>query len=305
MGPVDVLLLGALSAIWGGSFIFMRYLAPLIGPVATAAARMLIAGVALAAAFAVARYDAGWRRNARHFLVLGVLNSAVPAVLYSCAALVLPASLEAIFNALSPMFGVVFAALWLGERLTARKVVGLVVGVAGVAFTSGFSGVGADLPDRARDGRLPARARVLRPLGGLPEKAHRGGAVARHRRGQPALRRPRAAAVPARRSSGPAPIDLRIALVAVAFALLCNALAYVIYYRLMATVGPTRALTVTFLVPVFAMAWGWLFLGEPVTWGMAAGAAVILAGTWLVAGRPELESVPRGQSRAAGSGEAG
>jgi drug/metabolite transporter (DMT)-like permease len=285
MGPVDVLLLLGLSAIWGGSFIFMRYLAPLIGPVATAEARMLIAGVVLAVAFAVARYDTGWRRNARHFLVLGVLNSAVPAVLYSYAALALPASLEAIFNALSPMFGVVFAALWLGERLTARKVVGLAVGVAGVAFTSGFSGVGLTF----RTG-LAMIACLLAPAcyglsgiylkkrtTGVPSLAIAGGSQLF---GGLALLPFLLVAPP-----GPAPIDVRIALVAVAFALLCNALAYVIYYRLMATVGPTRALTVTFLVPVFAMAWGWLFLGEPVTWGMAAGAAVILAGTWLVAGR--------------------
>jgi len=285
MRPVDVLLLAALSAIWGGSFIFMRYLAPLIGPVATAAARMLIAGLALAGGFLAARYDAGWRRNARHFLVLGVLNTAVPAVLYSAAALVLPASLEAIFNALSPMFAVVFAALWLGERLTARKAAGLAVGVAGVAFTSRFSGVAFD----ARTG-LAMAACLLAPAcyglsgiylkrrtAGTPSLAIAGGSQLF---GGLALLPFLLVAPP-----GPAPIDLRIALVVVAFGLLCNALAYIIYYRLMATVGPTRALTVTFLVPVFAMGWGWLFLGEPVTWGMAAGAAVILAGTWLVAGR--------------------
>ena len=285
MAPVDVLLLAALSAIWGGSFIFMRYLAPLIGPVATADARMLVAGIVLAAGFAVARYQAGWRRNARHFLVLGVLNSAVPAVLYSFAALVLPASLEAIFNALSPMFGAVFAALWLGERLNGRKVAGLVLGVAGVAFTSRFSGVALN-PTTG----LAMAACLLAPAcyglsgvylkkrtAGVPSLAIAGGSQLF---GGLALLPFLIVAPP-----GPAPFDLRIALIAVAFALLCNALAYVIYYRLMATVGPTRALTVTFLVPVFAMAWGWLFLGEPVTWGMAAGAAVILAGTWLVAGK--------------------
>lgn len=285
MTPVDILLLGALSAIWGASFIFMRYLAPLIGPVATADTRMLLAGIVLAAAFAVARYRAGWRRNAGHFLVLGVLNSAVPFLLYSLAALVLPASLEAIFNALSPMFGAVFAALWLGERLTARKAVGLALGVAGVIFTSGFSGVELDVKTGlAMAGCLLAPAcyglsgvYVKKRAAGVPSLAIAGGSQLF---GGLALL-PFLFAWP----PGPAPLDLRIVLVVAAFALLCNALAYLIYYRLMATVGPTRALTVTFLVPVFSMAWGWLILREPVTWGMATGAAVILAGTWLVVGR--------------------
>jgi len=285
MTPVDILLLGTLSAIWGGSFIFMRYLAPLIGPVATADSRMLLAGIVLVAAFAAARYRAGWRRNARHFLVLGVLNSAVPFLLYSLAALVLPASLEAIFNALSPMFGAVFAALWLGERLTARKATGLALGVAGVVFTSGFSGVALDArTGLAMAGCLLAPAcyglsgvYLSKRAAGVPSLAIAGGS---QRCGGLALL-PFLFAWP----PGPAPLELRIVLVVVAFALLCNALAYLIYYRLMATVGPTRALTVTFLVPVFSMAWGWLFLREPVTWGMATGAAVILAGTWLVVGR--------------------
>jgi len=285
MTPVDILLLGTLSAIWGGSFIFMRYLAPLIGPVATADSRMLLAGIVLVAAFAAARYRAGWRRNARHFLVLGVLNSAVPFLLYSLAALVLPASLEAIFNALSPMFGAVFAALWLGERLTARKATGLALGVAGVVFTSGFSGVALDArTGLAMAGCLLAPAcyglsgvYLSKRAAGVPSLAIAGGSQLF---GGLALL-PFLFAWP----PGPAPLELRIVLVVVAFALLCNALAYLIYYRLMATVGPTRALTVTFLVPVFSMAWGWLFLREPVTWGMATGAAVILAGTWLVVGR--------------------
>ena len=68
----------------------------------------------------------------------------------------------------------------------------------------------------------------------------------------------------------------------IAFALLCSAVGYIIYYRLIADVGPTRALTVTFLIPVFAMLWGFLFLGEVVTWSMGLGAAIILAGTYLV-----------------------
>ncbi|MBE3064223.1 MAG: DMT family transporter [Spirochaetes bacterium] len=102
-----MLLLLALSAIWGSSFIFMRHLAPLIGPVATADMRMFLAGVFLALFFLVTRFRPGWRQNWKHFLLIGLLNSAIPFVLYSAAALYLPASMEAIFNSMSPMFGAI------------------------------------------------------------------------------------------------------------------------------------------------------------------------------------------------------
>ena len=103
MATVDVLLLLALSAIWGSSFIFIRYLAPIIGPLATADARMLFAGVALVLFFLLTRFKPEWRKNGRHFLVIGLLNSAIPFVLYSVAALALPAAMEAIFmNAVMP-----------------------------------------------------------------------------------------------------------------------------------------------------------------------------------------------------------
>ena len=75
-------------------------------------------------------------------------------------------------------------------------------------------------------------------------------------------------------------ISPRVALVTVAFAVLCSAVAYVIYYRLIADIGPTKALTVTFLIPIFAMLWQALILRETTTWSMLLGAAVILAGTY-------------------------
>jgi drug/metabolite transporter (DMT)-like permease len=94
----NALLLLALSAIWGSSFIFMRHLAPILGPVLTADMRVLIAGIALAVFFAAIRFKPEWRRNWKHFLVLGVVNSGIPFLLYSFAALYLPGSLEAILN---------------------------------------------------------------------------------------------------------------------------------------------------------------------------------------------------------------
>ena len=282
MALTDLLLLLGLSAIWGSSFIFIRYLAPLIGPVAAADFRMLLAGAALTLVFLAIRFTSGWRKNWRHFLVIGVLNSAVPFALYSIAALYLPAAMEAIFNSMSPMFGALFAALWLGEKLTLSKVAGLVLGIAGVVVMSSLGNLPAGL-----ETSLAILACLLAPmcygLAGVYIKKRAGGvkplAIAGGSQllGGLALM-PFLVVSPLHVSA----LSPQVILLVVAFALLCSALAYVIYYKLIADVGPTRALTVTFLIPVFAMLWGVLLIGERITVSMAAGALIILAGTFLV-----------------------
>jgi len=245
---------------------------------------MLIAGVALVLFFFAARIPAGWRKNIRQFLVIGLLNSAVPFLLYSAAALVLPAAMEAIFNSLSPMFGAVFAAVWLGEKLTVRKGAGLLLGVAGVVTMSSLGGLHLDVRTV-----LAVAACLFAPLcyglAGVYIRTHASGirpiAVAGGSQLLGGL-----AVLPFVAVAPPAAIlDARVALLVTAFALLCSAVAYVIYYKLIADVGPTRALTVTFLIPVFAMGWGLLFLREPISWSMILGAGVILVGTYLVAGK--------------------
>jgi drug/metabolite transporter (DMT)-like permease len=282
MGITDILLLLGLSAIWGSSFIFIRYLSPLIGPVATADMRMFLAGVALALFFLAIRFKSDWRRNWRHFLLIGVMNSAVPFVLYSIAALYLPAAMEAIFNSMSPMFGALFASLWLGEKLTLPKIAGLVLGIAGVVVMSSLGNLPANL-----ETGLAIVACLLAPmcygLAGVYIKKRAAGvkplAIAGGSQllGGLALM-PFLLVSPLRVAA----LSTAVVALVVAFALLCSALAYVIYYKLIADVGPTRALTVTFLIPVFAMLWGALLIGERVTVSMAAGALIILAGTFLV-----------------------
>jgi drug/metabolite transporter (DMT)-like permease len=291
MPIVDLLLLLVLAAIWGSSFIFMRFLAPLIGPVATADLRMLIAGVVLVAFFAVTGFKAEWRKNGKRFLVIGLLNSAVPFLLYSVAALTLPASMESILNSLAPMFGAVFSALWLGEALTARKAAGLVLGTGGVVVMSSLS-----LPSASTAVVLGVLACVAAPmcygLAGVYIKRYAAGVKPMAVAGGSQLFGG-IALLPFVAVSPPAVSALTGAVVAavIAFAVVCSAVAYLIYYRLIADVGPTRALTVTFLIPVFGIAWGALLLGETIHWSMVAGAAVILVGTYLV-------SVPRRKAAA-------
>jgi drug/metabolite transporter (DMT)-like permease len=281
MELTDIILLCLLSAIWGSSFMFMRYLSPIVGPVLTADMRLLIAGIFLVVVFLIIRFKPEWRKNWKHFLSIGVINSAVPFLLFSFAALSLPASLEVIFNSLSPMFGAIFSAIWLNDRLTPRKICGLLLGISGVLLIAGLDRLAASpaavlaiaacllatvcyglagiyVKKRAKDVKPLALAGGSQLLAGL-------------------LLFPFIALSPPRNG-----VSSRTALIIVVFALLCSAIAYVIYYRLISRVGPTRALTVTFLMPVFGMLWGALFLNEEITLGMIGGVVTILSGTFLV-----------------------
>src|SRR5688572_8847818 len=143
MKPADLARLVSLAAIWGSSFLFVRITAPAIGPLLTADLRMLIAGSALALYFRAIGFDSQWRRWWRQYLIVGVLTSALPFLLFAYSALSLSAGLMAVINASSPIWGAVFSAWLLGERLSGRAVAGLAIGVAGVALVTRPEG-GAD-----------------------------------------------------------------------------------------------------------------------------------------------------------------
>ena len=147
MRAADLARLVALATIWGLSFVFLRVLAPMLGAVWTAESRVLIAGLALAAWFRLTGFAPGWRRNARGFVVVGLLNSALPFALYGWAAQHLPAAVMAVINACTPLSGAVCAALWLGEPLTRARLGGIGCGIAGVAWLSLSRPAAGALPD--------------------------------------------------------------------------------------------------------------------------------------------------------------
>src|SRR5512147_1158843 len=114
----------------------MRVLSPVLGAAATADLRLLIAGIIMLVYFAAIKFDCNWAQNWKHFIIIGVVNSSIPFFLYAFAALHIPASYSVIFNSTSPLFGAVFSAIWLNDRLTGRKVAGLLSGAAGVVLVS-------------------------------------------------------------------------------------------------------------------------------------------------------------------------
>ena len=277
----DVARLTLLAAIWGGSFIFMRVLAPVLGPVLTATARVSIAGIALIAWFRVTGFDADLRGQWRHFVVIGILNSAIPFVLFSFAALHIPASYSVILNSATPLFAALLSAVFLAETLTFAKIGGLVAGAAGVALVSK---AGPVVPDALFGASIAAclAAALLYAASSIYMKKYAAGAKPMAIAGWSQV----AAGVVLLPLAPFAPVRGEITTVVVAnvlgLALLCSAVAYLLYYRLIADIGPTRALTVAFLMPLFGMAWGALLLGETITWPMIAGCALIVGGTFAV-----------------------
>ena len=281
MRAADYARLVALAAIWGASFMFMRVAAPVLGALWTAEARVLLGGLALLLWFRVTGFDAGLRRHARFYLLVGTVNSAVPFTLYAFAAQHAPASMLAVLNSTAPMFGMAFGAAFAGERVNARKIAGLILGAAGVAFIA--------RPDSAGTGPMFGWA-VAASLGaccgygitGVLIKRFAGGAPPRgiaagNQLGAALVLAPLLPLLPPAAVPGPLVVANLLAL-----ALLASAVAFLLYFRLIADVGATRALTVTYLVPVFGVLWGWIFLGETLAPGMLAGAVMIVGGTILV-----------------------
>jgi drug/metabolite transporter (DMT)-like permease len=281
----DLARLTALAAIWGASFIFLRALAPVLGPVLTATSRVVIAGTALIAYFRWRGFDAELRRHWRKYLVIGLVNSALPFLLYAFAAVHIPASYSVILNAATPLFAALLSALWLDERLTALRVAGLAAGAAGVALVTG---AGPVRPDAMFGWAIAAclAAALCYALAGIYVKRHASEVKPMAIAGWSqvfagAALLPLAPFAPPAGALSPVVVANVLAL-----ALLCSAVAYLLYYRLIADVGPTRAMTVTFLMPLFGMLWSVLFLAETITVPMLAGCALIVGGTALVVRRP-------------------
>jgi drug/metabolite transporter (DMT)-like permease len=280
MKTADYTRLILLAAIWGASFIFMRVAAPAFGTVWTAEGRLLIAGLVLAAWFRLTGFEPQWRRYWRAYAAIGLVNLALPSLLYAFALRHIPASVGAVLNSTAPMFGALLAALFLGERLTARKTVGCIAGIAGVALVV-KPGALAETPMFGYAVAACLAACLCYGYNGVLMKRwavvpSRGFAVG----GQLAaalMLLPLAPIAPPVAQVGAIEISNLLAL-----ALLGNALGFVMYFRLISDVGATRALTVTYLMPFFALLWGMLFLGESLPVHALAGGVLILAGTVLV-----------------------
>lgn len=273
-----------LAALWGASFLFMRIAADDFGPVVLIALRVLIAALFL---MPILTFSASairsLRQNWKAVFVVGVLNSALPFTLLAFASLHLTAGFTSIINATAPLWGAVIAWAWLGDKLTKMRVLGLMIGFVGVvillwdkmnlswtasglAIPAGllaatFYGVSASYTKKFLSDAEPLATATGSQLGAA------------------LLMLP---ALFAYWPKHPIPTESWISVVILGVA--STGMAYILFFRLIKNVGPANAISVTFLVPVFAVVWGGVFLSETLTTNMLIGCVVILLGTALATG---------------------
>ncbi len=280
----------ALGAIWGASFMFMQIAAAELGPLPTAALR-----VSLGALFLLPLLI--WRGQAsllkQHWLpvlFVGLLNSGIPFTLFAFALLSITTGLSSIINASVPMFGALVAWLWLGERPGRWRIVGLVLGFVGVSLLAwDQAGIKSN-----QTGLHPLWA-MLACLGACISYALAASFTRLYMRDVPPLVSATGSLIgaallmavpavwlwPAQAPSAKTWASL------VVLGALCTGVAYLLYFRLLASATPSRALAVTYLIPLFAVGYGIALLGEHVTAGMGLSAGVILLGTAMATGMLE------------------
>jgi len=286
--PVDTLYLLGLAAIWGASFLFMRIIAPEIGAVPTAFFRVSIAAAGLLVILAAMRVRWDFQGKFKTVLLLGVINSGIPASMYSVAAEVLPAGYSAIFNATTPLMGVLIGGLFFHERLTPSKVAGVSLGLLGVGILTRAGPVAFDL-----DLLMGALAcllattcygfagflarRWLDQRGGLDSRLAALGSML----GATLFLLP----VFAYNAISHPPASWggwQVWLSLLGLGLVCTALAYILYFRLLSSIGPVKSMTVTFMIPPFGVLWGALLLDEPLSMAHVYGGVLIAGALWLV-----------------------
>jgi drug/metabolite transporter (DMT)-like permease len=277
---LDLFLLGA---IWGASFLFMRIAVPEFGPVALAGVRIAIAAVFLLGLLAWSGGIRSLLDKALPMTVLGAMNSALPFTLFGYATLYITAGAAAVLNASTPLFAALVAYFWLRDKLSPLAIAGLLVGFGGVAIL---------VWDRISFGNGSS---IWAPLAGLAGGLSYGIAAnyAKQRLQDVA---PLANATGSLVAAALLLLPLAVIywpsvtpgllswLSAIVLGIACTALAYILYFRLISRIGPARTVTVTYLVPLFGMLWGLIFLGERITVSMVLACAVILSGTALATG---------------------
>lgn len=269
MTPLE---LGVLGAIWGASFLFMRIAVHDFGAMPLVEVRLALGSLVLLPFL--------WRARAQFpaklwpkIALIGAINSAVPFMLFAWAAQRAPAGIGAIANAMTVLFTALVGFLFFGEKIGARRSVALLVGFLGVVVLASGKTAGASISWAVAAGAGAAFLYgiginlVRRHLTGLPPAA-----VASATLGVSAL-----LTLPFALSQWPTQaIPMKSWLSAAMLGVLCTGAAFVMYYRLIARIGANRASTVTYLIPVFGVAWAWLLLDEPLTLTMGIAGAMIL-----------------------------
>jgi drug/metabolite transporter (DMT)-like permease len=280
-----------LSAMWGASFPLLRIASPALGPWVTAATRCVLASVILATLMALMRQRWPARQQWPALAVLGVTSVGLPFALFNWVALWLPAGYSAVLNATVPLFGVLGAALLREERLTARRVVGCALGFAGVGLL-------------VRLGPVALTPTVVwAAIACVVASASYGFSTIFMKRAT-ALHEPLTASatvhvaaaffllIPAGATASAVQLSGAALLAVFVLGTFTSGFMYWFSMRLMREIPATAAGSAAFMIPLFGVTWGAIFLGEPVTPSMLPGGVLILLAMALVTGFNPFRGAP-------------
>ena len=291
MKPSHAVQLLVLAALWGASFLFIRVGVVEFGVAPLMALRVLIGAAVLVIMLALRGTPrasfATLRSHALPLFVVGVLNSAAPFCLFAFAELTLSAGLTSVINATTPLFGALVAFVWLKDRLTVLRTVGMLIGFGGVVslvWGQIAASHGAGAPATALAALAATGAALLygiaanytkRRLTGVDSLTIATGSMIG---GSLAL-------IPFAVATWPAgSVSLHAWGAVLSLGIACTGIAYLIFFHLINVTGPARAITVTFVIPVFGILWGALFLDEQISASMVEGCVIVLIGTALATG---------------------
>ncbi|WP_409159677.1 DMT family transporter [Pectobacterium sp. B2J-2] len=288
MRVADYLRLLLLAAIWGASFLFMRIAVPQFGAINTAFLRVLFGFAGLAVILCMFKSSFDFKDKFKSSVMLGVINSGLPFLMYCLAAKWLPAGYSAILNATTPLMGALVGFSCFAEKLTVRKWVGVFLGLVGITVITTIgeaqyadkqiAGVIACLIATSCYGVASFLTRSwISNKGGLDPKIVAFGS----QMGASIFLLP---FFIWSTSTGPAVnwLQQEAWISVLAVGMICTAFAYILYFRLIADVGPLRSLTVTFLIPPFGVLWGYMVLGETINNGFIMGGVIIGVAVWMV-----------------------
>jgi drug/metabolite transporter (DMT)-like permease len=286
--PIKSLLhLFILAAIWGASFLFMRMAANSLGPAVLIELRVALAAITL---FLIALYlkqqkklqPLAFNAHLTHFFIIGALNSAIPFLLFAYAAQTINASTLSILNSTTPIWAAIMGILWTKTKPTITILCGLIFGVCGVILLVGQGAIDINPTSSlsiaaalsaslsyAVASHYTKYAPTLTPF----NNAHGSMWAAS------ILVMPLALFMPIREIP-----STNVMFGVLALGVLCTGIAYILFFKLIEDIGPTSALTVTFLIPLFGILWGHVFLNEQIGSNTLLGALLVIVGTMLVTG---------------------
>jgi len=290
MTTANIIRLLTLAALWGGTFLLMRVTAGSLGPTLLIGGRVGFAAIFLLLVACYLKRQLTFRRYWSHFMIIGFFNSALPFLLFAYAAQTLTAATLAVLNATAPIWGAIIAAVLTRTALSKQTIAGLGLGIMGVSVLVGLES-GFDLSVAM----WPIVAGTLAAVSyGIASNYAKHGAQSGDK-SAPAISAfdnahgsmwaatiivvPLLPFFPANEAITGSMVGAVVAL-----GVLCTGVAYLLYFKLIADVGAAPALSVTFLIPVFGILWGYLFLDESIGWHTVIGSALVIMGTMLVTG---------------------